>query len=60
MIAFRVVSSNPDVSFPDGTRPPDNLPPDNSAGSSLSGLSDRVPHNCGCTLAVTTNPKVKW
>jgi len=25
-----------------------------------SGLSDRVPLNCGCTLAVTTNPKVQW
>jgi hypothetical protein len=37
----------------DGTQPPDN-----QGRIALSGMLDRVPLNCGCTLAVTTNPKV--
>ena len=34
-------------------------PPANAAGPWLVGTGDRLPLNCGCTLVVTTNPKIQ-
>jgi hypothetical protein len=49
----RVKSLEPRCRLPDEVRPPEN-----QSRIALSGMLDRVPLNCGCTLAVTTNPKV--
>ena len=54
MIALVQVIETSRTNSPDGMRPLRHGVPD----LPLSGLSDRVPLNCGCTLAVTTHAKV--
>jgi len=51
----QIKSSKPDTGSPTA-RVRRTIVPDNRAGSSLLGMRESVLLNCGCTLAVTTNP----